>query len=717
MVYSLFKIYHIMQKIILLIGLILPFGLSAQNALNFDGTNDNVNCGTKSAFNIGGDSITIEAWIYANSWKTNIYDGTIVNKENNSNDGGFMLRAGSGGKLGFGIGAGTNTGWYEINTSTGVLSLNTWHHVAATYDGNKLRAYVDGNLVDSTSSSINIGVSSTTPLTIGYHPVYGRNWDGSIDEVRLWDVVRTKAELNASKDAEFCGPVNNLKAYYKFDHGAANSTNTGINTVTDFSGNNNTANLINFALAGSSSNWVTGASLSQSSVTTRDTIKRCGPFYYAPTNKYYTSSTSFSRSLNTSYGCDSSVTTVIIINTLSTFSISAAVCDSFISPKGNVFKTSGTYYDILTAANGCDSVITINLKVGADTLHIDTAVCYAYTTPYSKTTYTTSGTYFDSTVNSLGCDSILQINLEIKGATFSSATYYTCDSFVSPSGKWMQANNTYLDTLVNYRGCDSILSISVQSWVTYDTLYPSACNSYISPSKKTFTNTGQYTDTTINKNGCFNLITIYLTLSNSTSDSIRIEGCKSVTTAEGAYTFTSSGVYKYTLTNASGCDSFLTINAVVHYSDTAVYEINNNELVANSTSGTYQWLDCENNFAPISGETSRSFIANTTGYYALEITENNCIDTSECHRIYLLDIADISTQFELYPNPANRVVYLNVSNIAGPVKLLLIASDGQLIKEWEHSSNVINLGELNAGIYFLQVKSDMGIGTKKLVVH
>jgi hypothetical protein len=82
-----------------------------------------------------------------------------------------------------------------------------------------------------------------------------------------------------------------------------------------------------------------------------------------------------------------------------------------------------------------------------------------------------------------------------------------------------------------------------------------------------------------------------------------------------------------------------------------------------------------------------------------------------------LDIADISTQFELYPNPANRVVYLNVSNIAGPVKLLLIASDGQLIKEWEHSSNVINLGELNAGIYFLQVKSDMGIGTKKLVVH
>lgn len=77
-----------MQKNSLFIGLILPFGLSAQNALNFDGTNDNVNCGTKSAFNIGGDSITIEAWIYANSWKTNSYDGTIVNKENNADDGG-----------------------------------------------------------------------------------------------------------------------------------------------------------------------------------------------------------------------------------------------------------------------------------------------------------------------------------------------------------------------------------------------------------------------------------------------------------------------------------------------------------------------------------------------------------------------------------------------------------------------------------------------------
>jgi len=68
----------------------------------------------------------------------------------------IMLRAGSGGKLGFGIGAGTNTGWYEINTSTSVLSLNTWHHVAATYDGSKLRAYVDGNLVDSILEGIKI---------------------------------------------------------------------------------------------------------------------------------------------------------------------------------------------------------------------------------------------------------------------------------------------------------------------------------------------------------------------------------------------------------------------------------------------------------------------------------------------------------------------------------------------------------------------------------
>jgi hypothetical protein len=68
-----------MQKIILFIGLILPFGLAAQNALNVDRTNDNVNYGTKHAFNIGGDSIIIEAWIYANSWKTISYDGTIVN--------------------------------------------------------------------------------------------------------------------------------------------------------------------------------------------------------------------------------------------------------------------------------------------------------------------------------------------------------------------------------------------------------------------------------------------------------------------------------------------------------------------------------------------------------------------------------------------------------------------------------------------------------------
>src|SRR5690606_10695755 len=109
-----------------------------QNALRFDGTNDNVNCGTDTAFDIAGKALTVEAWIYATNWQTNIYEGSIVVKENNSVNNGFMFRAGNGGRLGLGMGNNSG-GWTEINTTSSVLSLNTWHHVAGTYDGSKMR--------------------------------------------------------------------------------------------------------------------------------------------------------------------------------------------------------------------------------------------------------------------------------------------------------------------------------------------------------------------------------------------------------------------------------------------------------------------------------------------------------------------------------------------------------------------------------------------------
>lgn len=53
-------------------------------------------------------------------------------------------------------------------------------------------------------------------------------------------------------------------------------------------------------------------------------------------------------------------------------------------------------------------------------------------------------------------------------------------------------------------------------------------------------------------------------------------------------------------------------------------------LTADQNNATYQWIDCDNNNSPISGETNQSYTPTVTGNYAVEVTVNGCTYVSEC---------------------------------------------------------------------------------------
>ena len=53
-------------------------------------------------------------------------------------------------------------------------------------------------------------------------------------------------------------------------------------------------------------------------------------------------------------------------------------------------------------------------------------------------------------------------------------------------------------------------------------------------------------------------------------------------------------------------------------------------LTADQNNATYQWIDCDNNNSPISGETNQSYTPTVTGNYAVEVTVNGCTSVSEC---------------------------------------------------------------------------------------
>jgi hypothetical protein len=79
---------------------------------------------------------------------------------------------------------------------------------------------------------------------------------GHIDELRIWNLARSNAEITAKYLDTIDSPFSNLLAYYKFDQGTIGGTNTSMVKLIDRTGNKNHGTLTNFTLSGAESNWV-----------------------------------------------------------------------------------------------------------------------------------------------------------------------------------------------------------------------------------------------------------------------------------------------------------------------------------------------------------------------------------------------------------------------------------------------------------------------------
>lgn len=121
-------------------------------------------------------------------------------------------------------------------------------------------------------------------------------------------------------------------------------------------------------------------------------------------------------------------------------------------------------------------------------------------------------------------------------------------------------------------------------------------------------------------------------------DTLRVTACDTFAVPSGNHVWSSSGFYTDLLTSSVlGCDSIITIDLTIATSDTAVVT-DAIALTAVDSTGEYQWLDCDQGKMPIPGATQQAFSPTSSGYYAVEITnENKCQDTSACFRFCLAD--------------------------------------------------------------------------------
>ena len=84
----------------------------------------------------------------------------------------------------------------------------------------KLQIFINGKLDGTlTDASQTLSLDASPSLQIGGNSKDERYYDGIIDEVRVWNVVRTAEELSADKNRRLAGDEAGLVGYWRFDDG------------------------------------------------------------------------------------------------------------------------------------------------------------------------------------------------------------------------------------------------------------------------------------------------------------------------------------------------------------------------------------------------------------------------------------------------------------------------------------------------------------------
>ena len=167
-------------------------------ALSFDGSNDVVSIADANALDLT-TGMTLSAWLRPSSlsgWRT------AVMKQANAGLS-YALYAHDDAPR---PAAYINVGGADRSApGAAALALNTWTHLATTYDGTTLRIFVNGAQVTTLAVTGSIA-TSTGALMIGGNTMWGEYFAGLIDEVRIYNRALSAAEIQSDMNAAVTPP-------------------------------------------------------------------------------------------------------------------------------------------------------------------------------------------------------------------------------------------------------------------------------------------------------------------------------------------------------------------------------------------------------------------------------------------------------------------------------------------------------------------------------
>ena len=170
-------------------------------------TPDNIDLSDNAV--ILGNSFTQEVWIKPLQKGNRVQEIIGYTPSDNNNRSPTIWTTGYGTVIKYGFGTGSE--FYASSIKNSVTETPEWYHVAVTFDGTNYKLFINGDEVNNNSEA-----ADKTPVNTPVNFI-GKKFNGKIDEIRMWDVARTQAQIKDNMNIRLTGSESNLVAYYPMD--------------------------------------------------------------------------------------------------------------------------------------------------------------------------------------------------------------------------------------------------------------------------------------------------------------------------------------------------------------------------------------------------------------------------------------------------------------------------------------------------------------------
>jgi hypothetical protein len=232
--------------------------ITQQSSLNLDGTDDEISVPAALDLLTGSTGITVSTWAFLRNTVPAYpnFDG-IIGFRNDASADFYILQLGANQ-----LEARFRNSNFDLPFTiahTGDFELNTWQHFALSYDGSKMRLYINGNKVDSLDANGYLSETSGDLMAgfLYFNPTVNYALDGQIDEVGLWNRALTDAEIACIFSTQIPAQSEGLVVHLGMNDGEPDANNTALTELVNSAGAPN-ATFAGLALDGNSSNFSSG---------------------------------------------------------------------------------------------------------------------------------------------------------------------------------------------------------------------------------------------------------------------------------------------------------------------------------------------------------------------------------------------------------------------------------------------------------------------------